>query len=418
MASHLGRAVNNETDYFDILVIGKTGYGKSTTADKLVIANPGGVNYRIGHQDPILTPDETAIAIDDLSMWIAQREVDGSYTQAHEHLKNLGMFRQLDDPHTHVVESRQPGNAKDSTKYCELVSNETTKVRVLDIPGFNSMHLLEQGADQQSPFSNLAQANCGILQKLVRIQAIAGLNFSRILYFLPTRGPLERIDLAFVQELKLMKYFFGSAIFETMIVVATLRPRKSHRNEFQVEDFQETKEGLEAALRAVFTEGEGIPKTPPIIYLSVDDTCEQVLEAVKSTQVVKEKLKLEFVRDVCVRCSIKVGIFREKKVICAFGDDLTKGMPYNESLCHPLMKPKWSLPWRIVGSIGNAFVRRRKYAWVSDVVCVACLADTGTYGCMKMKSIFVHKGKEFTVDHTNQLNHIAISIDDEEEDRF
>jgi len=32
-------------DYYDILVIGKTGMGKSTTADKLVIANLKGTDY-------------------------------------------------------------------------------------------------------------------------------------------------------------------------------------------------------------------------------------------------------------------------------------------------------------------------------------------------------------------------------------
>ena len=35
----------SDIDYYDVLLIGKTGMGKSTTADKLVIANLTGADY-------------------------------------------------------------------------------------------------------------------------------------------------------------------------------------------------------------------------------------------------------------------------------------------------------------------------------------------------------------------------------------
>ena len=41
----------------------------------------------------------------------------------------------------------------------------------------------------------------------------------RLVYFLPDRGPMEKADAVFQEELKVMHFFYGPAIFECMVVV-------------------------------------------------------------------------------------------------------------------------------------------------------------------------------------------------------
>ena len=84
-------------DYYDIMVIGRTGMGKSTTSDKLVIANLNNLNYR-GEQHSDESVEGVRVALSDLSMWLisdAEGEMDGVTTR----LKNLVMFRGLEKPH-------------------------------------------------------------------------------------------------------------------------------------------------------------------------------------------------------------------------------------------------------------------------------------------------------------------------------
>lgn len=38
---------NTRINYYDIMVIGNTGQGKSTTSDKIIIANPSGEKYTL-----------------------------------------------------------------------------------------------------------------------------------------------------------------------------------------------------------------------------------------------------------------------------------------------------------------------------------------------------------------------------------
>ena len=56
-------------DYNDIMVIGKTGMGKTTTADKLLVANPDGLEYQgAEHSEPVIEGEH--VRSDDLSIWL------------------------------------------------------------------------------------------------------------------------------------------------------------------------------------------------------------------------------------------------------------------------------------------------------------------------------------------------------------
>ena len=70
----------------------------------------------------------------DLGVWLisdAEDEIERVTTR----LKNLVFYRSLDKPHDYV-NSVYNKKAKMATLKPQLISNETTKVRVLDVPGF------------------------------------------------------------------------------------------------------------------------------------------------------------------------------------------------------------------------------------------------------------------------------------------
>ena len=66
---HAGATNYGNVDYYDVLVIGKTGMGKSTTSDKLVIANPGRINY-IGEQHCEEVKQDSCLLMSDLCIWL------------------------------------------------------------------------------------------------------------------------------------------------------------------------------------------------------------------------------------------------------------------------------------------------------------------------------------------------------------
>ena len=65
-----------DIEYYDVLIIGKTGMGKSCTADKILIANLQNRDYR---GEPYIeeTMEDGRMVMSDLSIWlISDVEVD------------------------------------------------------------------------------------------------------------------------------------------------------------------------------------------------------------------------------------------------------------------------------------------------------------------------------------------------------
>ena len=118
-------------DYYDIMIIGKTGMGKSSTSDKLVIASDGELTCRGEYQDDDVEPGGRLIG-DDLSVWLIS-DAKGEMERIREHLSQLMGFRSdksmSDSVNSYYKESRP-------THSSQLISNETTNLRVLDVPGF------------------------------------------------------------------------------------------------------------------------------------------------------------------------------------------------------------------------------------------------------------------------------------------
>ena len=423
-------SLNDEEDqhygeYFDVMIIGKTGLGKTTTADKLLLANPTGKHYSQGQEETTnssLLQSLSSIqkrkksanhlaSIEDLSMWHISDE-QGDIDMVEKRLKNLLFCRLTRSPHDEVNRLREDSTV---TKYCELLSNDTSKIRILDVPGFFGSEVV--------PMQNVikhAQAivsdHLQLMRKILHIKAAYHFKFDRIVYFLPEHGVLRRNCQILQMELQTMETYFGRSIFECMVVVAT--HDRSAYNSFPLDavlysdkDFDKTAQHLQQAMRSVYGDMIDIPK-PPIEFFSFRNTCEEILALVKNAKVIRNGVQLAFNSSTCARCNIKLKTVKtsisqvEQKesssdrptdVTLCLHPRLVSEITYEETSCHPLMIPKYSLLQRIVGGIAHILVPARyiKDTWPSfknfEEVCTACGDNPGTLGCKRVNEVYRKK---------------------------
>ena len=95
-----------EDKYFDIMLVGMTGQGKSTMADKLLIANPGKLKYVLSEQLEDLSQGDARIWLEDISMWQLHEGDERGVVETH--LKALVNSRTKPKPHVEVNNLRDP----------------------------------------------------------------------------------------------------------------------------------------------------------------------------------------------------------------------------------------------------------------------------------------------------------------------
>lgn len=414
----------SKIDYYDLLVIGSAGRGKTTTADKLLVANPTGHDYGqpvpLGGLEVVVDEENQQLRYTDITMWLGT-----SNDEFETHLKFLDNCRKSPNPHMQVNRVRSTSLDESTavfqpTKQCEVLSNETSKVRVMDVPGFfDGASILNQNSDQPlSPTESLNVNNLGIMRMIIRIQTTLAMKFNRILYFLPGRGPLERADAVLKLELNWMAHFFGRAIFKSMVLVATVPATFSEMElpddkKFPDRDVQITKKLFRKALEETFRSfsGDSLSEDPlpdpPLIFISQTNTCEEILEKIKRTTVTQEGLYLKIDPNTCSQCGVKIGVVKGQRVTCYFGEDLMNGIPYEESTCHPYFIPKYTR----IDKIWSGFMHFVSLKWMVGKPwpvligekCVACEGEPNRQGCMQVRQQYMKKKKTVTVDHTNQV---------------
>ena len=412
-------------EYEDFMVIGNTGQGKSTTADKLLIANPTGHVY-----EPVNAPGQQLVvdernrqlSYSDITMWLAHGIKRDDFET---HLKFLTYCRSKDKPHEEVNKRRSASSdVFKPTADCEVLSNETSKVRIMDVPGFfDGASILSkkkddpEGAKTLSPTEHLDINNLDIMRKIIHIQTALAMKFNRILYFLPVRGPLERISAHLKLELKWMAHYFGTAIFKSMVLVATAQARLSKmpiqdEEKFPEEDAKMTKELFCRALKEVLTStSENLLPNPPLIFISLTNTCEEILAKVKGATVQQEGLHLQIDPNTCAECGVKIGVVKGQRVTCYFGEDLRNAIPYEESTCHPFFVPRYSR----IDKIWGGFMHIVTFRWASGEPwpvfvgekCVACESMPNTRGCMQVGKDYGKGQQRKPVDHTSQVVNTA-----------
>ena len=324
------------------------------------------------------------------------------------------------------------------TKQCQLLSNEETKVRVLDTPGL---------ADSQQAANGVGviEANRALFRSILRVQDEFKMKFDRVVYFLPMRGSLERADGNLQDELKVMHFFYGSAIFDSMVIIATYHHKKQD-NKFTDDDKAETKEVLERILELVTNSNSDSaskrpPESstdhsvseiacPPIEHLRTDYGGEDILHMLQKAPVKNQSgLVGKFCEHICSRCPVKILYLKgtSEKEARDVIDSEGKVVKYHDSTCHPLIIPKYSDIQKVTGGVahiltGGAFkVYEALYKtktfpgfYNSDEICPVCDQPPGAPGCkqigelcdIQLKQLAMNSKIRIQVDHASQLDKI------------
>lgn len=395
-------SINSFDRYYDIMIVGRTGMGKSTTADKLLICHPDKNFYISENSDDDTTFADRRVRMSDLSMWYTCSETDRAVRRMEAHLKNLVSLRTLDKPHL-LLNEYYGKRSNNPNAELELISNDTTKLRVLEVPGFG------KGYSRFVETSPSRGDGIAIMREVLHIQVAMKMNFRRILYFIPERGSLR--DRSLLQlELEQMMYYFGKSIFDCMVLIATVSPEVYAYLPDGVTPFSNnsemiTRDNFQEVLSVLLPPNEVLPANkPPIVFISMNDSGNDIHTKILDASVTTDSITLPFIYYTCVTCGIHVKALRvfnkmymkesgvstsEERVACYYGSDPSQCIPYEESVCHPLIKDKrWTITKLLSGHVMSG-------------VCVHCNQFPGTGGCIQVRKQYELSGRRtITIDHS------------------
>ena len=336
--------------------------------------------------------------------------------------------------HDQKIEFCMEGGVDSVTKQCQLLSNESTNVRVLDTPGLAD-------SKQTTKSTGVIEANRALFRSILRVQDEFKMKFDRVVYFLPIRGSLDRADRNLQEELQVMHYFYGSAIFDSMVVIATYHKRKQE-NEFNDVDMTDTKKVLKHSLKSTISSQDdsassksatAIDDSPPIVYISMDCDGEDILHKLQEARVKNTSgLIGKFQQNICSRCPVKILYLRgtlesegggTRKAVDVM-DSKGEIVDYQVSTCHPIIIPKYSTLHKYAGGIAHItsvgalkvilYEMLHKFPgfFNSDEICPVCKKPPGAPGCKQIGELCTVELKEsrgkvtIQVDHDSQLDNL------------
>ena len=386
--------------YYDLLLAGRTGQGKSTLGNKLL----------------------------QLKEYPGQTKVIKLYSKGKKPIvldinkanhKNITTIKEREE---HFEQFNTADNAAEKevsiTKELEMAVNKITQVRVVDTPGFADSSTFSNGD------GDLFQANLQIFRLLLQQQHMLEnkLQVRRVVYFLPQRGVLETHDAELQLELKVMHHFFGDDIFNCMVLIAT--------NQTPFQAFRLGEQHF-TQIRDVFTKAMelALPKSflkcPPIVYIGIDDDAADVLKKIKNAEVLEEKVFLPKFCEICARCGSRCGSHvgddsKDLKPQESESEKNQKTVPDPSCLCHPCFIQRSSKAEKIIGTIVHiatlgiplayeSLTGNETWATIttSDERCPICYHLPGTTGCSKVDTtvdIKLHETKcSVLVKHSESL---------------
>ena len=381
---------DEDFSYFDILVIGNTGMGKSTLANKLVGIDPD---------------------TKELFEAVPKREREASAIKRWDVEGDANLYFET-------------GDGTDSvTKACKVLSNENTMNRVLDAPGFTDVDLAYS--------YGVARGNKQCLRWVLQNQRQHDLRFSRVVYFMPQRGIPERVQGTFQEEIKVLHDYFGEKIFDIMVIAVTNHKREHYQEmAFTEDDLRQTMEVFFAAFKRIT--GAVLPKCPPIIYLPFGEEYQSVLNRITGADVISDAETLDFSPEFpinrgdtdqvkegnnmteCKKCAILVitekstdGEEMPVSVRHDNGEEEAREEAYDCSKCHPAFVQKHSRCAKFFGGLGHigtlGLFLLCSRSWPgctnNEQVCVSCRRPPRTEGCCPVKQSVEIDGKEHMVNH-------------------
>ena len=350
------------------------------------------------------------------------------------------------------------------TKRCAVLSN-TKNDRVLDTRGFADSEVTRR--------YGVMRGNLQSFRWILQHQRQHDLSFNRVLYFLPNRGPLRKADGNIQEEIEVVHGFFGTKIFDIMVIVATNDPDPRYQ---QVGFTERDKETIQKVFMSAFkkaTDGVALPKCPPVIYIPVDLSHKELHDAIVSADVIQEEdlfftqeypkclafdkegddpaiqlnidqsqtmvhqtiqqnkgKRFEF-ENRCTRCAVKfvqdVRPNQEIPLHVIYKNNIKED--YIHSYCHPMFIPKHSQLVRFFGGVGHIVTLGAgliygkvtgKKSWPgfmnSDEICPieTCKKSPGSPGCcpVHMHVEIPGVGQMFN-DHSKELDTLKLVQNEE-----
>ena len=350
---------------FTVMLIGKSGMGKSTTGNKLLDAvtddNPNG-NKKIMRLWPV---EETGPL----------------------HFKTI------------------PGEILSVTKGCALLSSREHVITVLDTEGF-------AGSDAQDVHLH----NLKVARAIAGVSEALDLKYDRVLYFLPSRGAFPTAaDLYLQNEIDVMWHFFGRTIFQNMVLACTQDEDLEIPSSYRPKPTRIQavfKAALELVLRRR-SATDPVPPCPPVLYVPFKTDTPSLISSLEGAEVHGDNaFRPQFRKDVCTKCAGKLR-WRESDQLLVevqYGDKIVST---SDTMCHPIFVPKYSKVKKIVGGIAHIAVlgfakvhekRTGKRTWPgffnSEEVCANnnCKKAPGSRGCMKVKESYRGQCVEHSID--------------------
>ena len=330
---------------FDILLLGKTGSGKTTTALKLLEWEK--------YEGKIISLNPF------------------SGTE-----KNMGI---------RASKPESGGGLMHLTKDIQAWLNPDTKIRVVDVPGF---------ADTiRHPLLDLWKKNLSIIYQISRLAE--KYSFRRILYFLPNRGVPERVDGYLKEELQLIYKFFGDQVFNVMVVVCTNRPDPRYQKlGFDQSDNEAAKSVLKSAVKDTTARDH---HEVEVLFIAYDDESQKIIKNVKDSFGGNTSNKLELDIKACVKCVGNDPNLSEETEKITHGtwpwDCFKKNSMPDKGKCHPSFQKKLSQP--AGGQCNDSVAKMSKddqlvYEFYCKRECAHCHEPPGTKGCTNIDSSTQH----------------------------
>ena len=376
--------------------------GKSTLGNKLLkITSTPQSSLTVAVDKSTADEDHLSVARE------SENQKQSEETDSREWLDYTPCFRTADGivnnpPPEEKLEQQQ----QSVTNTCKFVTNISMGVRVLDTPSFSDSTGLS--------VSSLYKANLQIFRWIVREQRSKSNNMKiqRVVYFLPERGVPEKADRVIQDELKIMYHFFGASIFQCMVIIATNRNTVRHQKlGFNDDDVRDAQSLFLLALRLA-TELK-LPTCPPVVYIAVSDSDDEVLSKIKGAEILEDKAFVpQFEEHTCARCAIKFGHNLENTK--PFLTDEHYTTTYENTKCHPCFVQRYTYNDKIAGGFAHmafalayeAATNIKTWPWFtnSDEMCPICKQPPGSKGCLQVKQeVKTPDGSTIIVDHTNEL---------------